>query len=147
LLNKQRFTGKKETYGAVLRDFHSLMHGRSAAYVRSSILGDLVQILRTRTPNEVYVTNEADAHPDHQATFSFVRDGAKLADYRGTLFTFVVHGKPPPGHAHRVVLTETQQRRKRVLIKEFQTKLSPLHDNLAEKFTRPEEVFWPIRIK
>lgn len=142
---KQRFTGKKETYGAVIRDFHSLMHGRPAAYVRASVLGDFVQILRTRMPKVVYVTNEADIHPDHKATFWFVRDAAKVAGYRGTLFTFVVHGKPPPGRAHRVVLTEAQQRRKRALIEEYQTKLSPLHDDLAEKFTRPEEVFWPVR--
>jgi LmbE family N-acetylglucosaminyl deacetylase len=144
---KQQFTGKTETYGAVLRDYHTLAHGRPAPYVRSSVLGDLVEILRTRKPKAIYVTNEADTHPDHKAAFWFVRDAAKAAGYRGTLFTFVVHGKPPPGPARHVSLTDAQQRRKRALIVEYQAKLSPLHDDLAEKFTRAEEVFWPIRIE
>jgi LmbE family N-acetylglucosaminyl deacetylase len=144
---KQQFTEKTETYGAVLRDYHTLRHGRPAPYLRSSVLGDLVEIIRTRKPKEIYVTSEADIHPDHRATFWFVRDAAKAAGYRGTLFTFVVHGKPPPGPARRVALTEEEQGRKRALIEEYQAKLSPIHDDLAEKFTRPEEVFWPIRIE
>jgi LmbE family N-acetylglucosaminyl deacetylase len=144
---KQQYTGKSETYGAVLRDYHSLVHGRPAPYVRSSVLGDLVEILRTRKPKEIYVTNEADIHPDHKATFWFVRDAAKAAGYRGTLFTFVVHGKPLPGPARRVPLTDAEQGRKRALIEEYQTKLSPIHDDLAEKFTRAEEVFWPIQVE
>jgi LmbE family N-acetylglucosaminyl deacetylase len=144
---RQRFTGKTETYSAVIRDYHTLRHGRPAPYLKSSVLSDLAEILKTRKPKEIYVTNEADTHPDHKATFCFVRDAAKAAGYRGTLFTFVVHGKPPPGQAHRVALSDAEQRRKRALIEEYQTKLSPIHDNLAETYTRAEEVFWPIRIE
>ena len=144
---KQQFTGKTETYGVVLRDYHTLAHGRPALYLRSSVLGDLVEILRTRKPKEVYVTNEVDTHPDHKAAFWFVRDAAKIAGYRGNLYTFVVHGKAPPGRAHPVALTKAQQDRKRVVIEQYQTKLSPIHDELAEKFTRAEEVFWLVRIE
>lgn len=144
---KQPFTGKTETYGVVIRDHHTLTHGRPAPYVRSSVLGDLVEILQTRKPKEIYVTNEADTHPDHRATFWFVRDAARTAGFRGTLFTFVVHGQIAPGAANRVALTEAQQGRKRALIEEYQTRLSPIHDDLAEKFTRSEEVFWPVRIE
>jgi LmbE family N-acetylglucosaminyl deacetylase len=142
---QQRFTGKTETYGAVLRDYHTLAFGRPAPYLRSSVLADLVEIVRARKPKEIYVTNEADSHPDHRATFWFVRDAATAAGYRGTLFTFVVHGKPPPGPARHVSLTDAHQRRKRALIEEYQAKLSPIHDHLAEKFARGEEVFWPIQ--
>jgi LmbE family N-acetylglucosaminyl deacetylase len=144
---KQQFTGESETYGVVLRDYHALAHGRPAPYVRSSVLGDLVDIVQTRKPKEIYVTSEADTHPDHKATFWFVRDAAKAAGYRGTLFTFVVHGKAPPGTTHRVALTDAERVRKRALIEEYQVKLSPIHDDLAEKFTRAEEVFWRIRIE
>lgn len=144
---KQPFTGRTETYPAVLRDYHSLAHGRPAPYLRSAILGDLAEIVRTRKPKAIYVTSEADTHPDHKATCWFVRDAAKMVGYRGTLYTFVVHGKPPVEPAHRVPLTVAQQGRKRALIVEYQDKLSPLHDDLAEKFTRPEEAFWPIRIE
>ena len=74
-------------------------------------------------------------------------DAAKAAGYRGTLFTYVVHGKAPAVTGHRVMLTEKEQGRKRATIEEYQQKLSPIHDNLADKFARPEEVFWPIRIE
>lgn len=144
---KQPFTGKAETYASVIRDYHTLAHGRPAAYTRASILADLEEIIKARKPREVYVTSEADTHPDHRATFWFVRDATKAAGYRRPLFTFVVHGKPPVGPAHRVVLTQAEQDRKRAILKEYQTKLSPVHDYLAEKFTREEEVFWVVRIE
>lgn len=144
---RQPFTQKTESYEAVIRDYHSLAHGRPAPYLKSSVLGDLVEIIQTRKPKAIYVTNEADSHPDHRATFWFVRDAAKAAGYRGTLFTFVVHGKPPPGPVHRVALSETEQARKRALIEEYQTRLSPIHDELAEKYARAEEVFWPIQVE
>ncbi len=144
---KQKFTGKTETYGAVLRDYHSLAHGRPAPYLRSSVLGDLEEIVRTRKPKDIYVTSEADTHADHKATFWFVRDAAKAAGYRGTLFTYVVHGQPPAGPAHRVPLTQAQRDRKRALIEAYQARLSPIHDDLAQRFTRDEEVFWPVPLE
>ena len=144
---KQPFTGKAETYASVIRDYHTAAHGRPAAYTRASVLADLVEIIQARKPREVYVTSEADTHPDHRATFWFVRDAAKVAGYRGSLFTFIVHGKPPAGPAHRVVLTEAERGRKRAMIEEYQTKLSPVHDYLAQEFTRAEELFWLVRIE
>ncbi len=144
---RQPFTGKAETYAAVIRDYHTLAHGRPAAYTRASVLADLEEIIKARKPGEVYVTGEADTHPDHRATFWFVRDAARAAGYRRPLFTFVVHGKPPGGPAHRVALTEAEQDRKRAILKEYQTMLSPVHDHLAQEFTREEEVFWLVRIE
>ncbi len=144
---KQPFTGKAETYAAVIRDYHTLAHGRPGAYTRASVLADLEEILGARKPGEVYVTGEADTHPDHRATFWFVRDAARAVGYRRPLFTFVVHGKPPEGPAHRVVLTEAEQDAKRALLKEYQAKLSPVHDDLAQEYTREEELFWPVRIE
>jgi hypothetical protein len=44
-----------------------------------------------------------------------------------------------------VVLTEAEQGRKRAMIREYQTELSPVHDYLAEKFARAEELFWLVR--
>lgn len=144
---RQPLTGKAETYAVVIRDYHTLAHGRPAPYTRAAVLADLVEILKARKPKEIYVTGEADTHPDHRATFWFVRDAAKTAGYRGSLLTFVVHGKPPAGPAHRVALTEAEQGRKRAIITEYQAKLSPVHDYLAETFTREEELFWPVRIE
>lgn len=140
-------TGKAETYAAVLRDYHTLAHGRPAAYTRASLLADLTAIFRVRKPREVYVTNEADTHPDHRATFWFARDAARAAGYRGTLLTFVVHGKPPAGPARRVDLTAAERGRKRALIEEYQAMLSPVHDDLADTYAGAEELFWPVPIE
>jgi LmbE family N-acetylglucosaminyl deacetylase len=145
---QQKFTEKKETYGVVVGDYHSLIHGRPAPYTRASVLGDLSEIIRTRQPKEIFVTNEADSHPDHRATFWFVRDAARAAGYRGSLFTYMVHGKGPaeaPGR--RIVLNQALLDRKKAVIEEYQAGLSPLHDSLAARFTKPEEVFWPVRIE
>ena len=47
----------------------------------------------------------------------------------------------------RVRLTAEELEKKRATIEEYAKHLSPIHDRLAEKFTKPEEVFWPIRIE
>jgi LmbE family N-acetylglucosaminyl deacetylase len=138
---RERFTGKVETYGTVIRDYHMLTHGRPAPYIRSSVLADLVEIIKTRWPREIFVTDEADTHPDHRTTFRFVRDAAKAAEYRGTLFSFVVHGTPPDAPDRSVVLTDAERVRKRALIEHYQTNLSPVHDDLAETYAGPEEFF------
>jgi LmbE family N-acetylglucosaminyl deacetylase len=143
----QPFTGKAETYAAVVRDYHTLAHGRPAAYTRAAVLADLAEIIRARGPGEVYVTGEADTHPDHRATFWFVRDAAKAAGYRGPLLTYVVHGRPPAGPPRRVVLTEAERDKKRALLREYQAGLSPVHDDLAEEYARGEELFWPVRVE
>jgi hypothetical protein len=49
------------------------------------------------------------------------------------------------GPAYRVALTKAEQDRKRAILKEHQTKVSPVHDDLAQEFTRAEAVFWLIR--
>ena len=138
---RQPFTGKSETYGTVIGDYHTLTHGRPAPYTRSAVLDDLVEIIRTRRPREIYVTDEADTHADHRMTFRFVRDAAKAADYRGKLFSFVVHGTPPEAPDRRVVLTETERVLKRALLEQYQTHLSPVHDDLAKTYAGPEELF------
>ena len=145
---QQKHTEKKETYGVVVRDYHTLTHGLSAPYTKASVIGDLTEIIKARQPKEIFVTNEADTHADHRAAFWFVRDAARAAGWRGNLFTYAVHGKGPaeaPGR--RLMLTKAQQDRKRAVIEEYQAGLSPLHDNLAAKYATAEEVFWPVRVK
>lgn len=144
---RQPFTRKAETYGTVIRDYHSLTHGRPAPYTRSSVLADLVEIIEARRPREIYVTDETDTHADHRTAFRFVRDAAQAAGYRGTLFSFVVHGTPPDAPDRRVVLTDTERVRKRALIEQYQTHLSPVHDDLAETYAGPEELFRHVPLK
>ena len=144
---RQPFTGKAETYGSVIRDYHTLAHGRPAPYSRSSVLNDLVEIIKARRPREIYVTDEADTHADHRTTFRFVRHAAEMAEYRGMLFSFVVHGTPPDAPDRRIVLTDAERVRKRALIEQYQTHLSPVHDDLAEQYAGPEELFRAVPFK
>ncbi len=145
---RQKFTQKNETYGVVLPDYHSQAHGRPAPYIRASVVGDLTEIIKARKPKEIYVTNEADVHGEHQASFWIVRDAVRAADWRGTIFTYLVHGHTlPKGPMHRLRLTADELELKRKAIEEYAKHLSPIHDKLAEKFTKPEEVFWTIRIE
>jgi len=145
---RQKFTQKNETYGVVLPDYHSQVHGRPAPYIRASVVGDLTEIIKTREPKEIYVTNEADSHGEHQASFWIVRDAVRAAEWHGTIFTYLVHGHTmPKGPVRRLRLTADELEKKRATIEEYAKHLSPIHDKLAEKFAKPEEVFWPIRIE
>ncbi len=140
---RQKFTQKNETYGVVVRDYHSVVHGCPAPYVRNSVVGDIVEIIKTSQPKEIYITTETDTHGDHQAAFWFVRDAAKAADFQGTLFTYIVHGRTLPKlPARRVPLTTVQVEKKRAAIREHQ--IPTVHDTLTS-YAKPEEVFWPIR--
>jgi LmbE family N-acetylglucosaminyl deacetylase len=142
----QPFTGRSETYGPVVADYHRRVHLRAAPYLRTSLIGDLTEIIRARRPGEIYVTGEADSHGDHRATFWFVRDAAKAAGYQGTLWTYIVHGRTPaepPGL--RLTLSSSELARKHSLIESYQTGVSPVHDQLAATYAKPEELFWPVK--
>ena len=111
---RQQFTKKNETYALIQKDYHTSVHGKPAPYKRSSVLGDLVELLTTLQPTEIYVTDETDGHIDHRASFWFVRDAAKQVGYKGAFYTYLVHGLPawpfPPGvrrtgHLNRAKLT------------------------------------------
>ena len=87
-------TGKRSTYGPTIADYHTLAHGQPAAYVRSSVLADVVEVLRDSEPSAVYVTDPADTHPDHTTLFELVSGAAASIGYDGELLTFVVHSGP-----------------------------------------------------
>jgi LmbE family N-acetylglucosaminyl deacetylase len=144
---QQMFTMKNETYGVTARDYHSVVHGTPAPYLKANVVGDLAEIIRTRRPKEIYVTHEADTHGDHRTAFKFVRDAVRSAGYRGDFYTYVVHGPPPSGEpSRRVTLTATQIETKRAALRDHQAGTSPIHDRLADEYTKPEELFWKIRV-
>src|SRR5262249_42584028 len=49
---RQQFTKKNETYALIQEDYHASAHGKSAPYQRSSVLGDLGELLTTLQPTE-----------------------------------------------------------------------------------------------
>jgi LmbE family N-acetylglucosaminyl deacetylase len=143
---EQKFTKKRETYGVTVQDYHSMVHGKAAPYLKASLVGDIAEIIRARQPGEIYVTNEADVHGDHRAAFWFVRDGAREAGHTGPIFTYIVHGKPLATPAdRRLVLTPEETAMKRAALLDHQAGTSPIHDHLADEYTKPEEQFWLIR--
>jgi LmbE family N-acetylglucosaminyl deacetylase len=169
---RQQFTRKNETYALIQKDYHTSVHGKPAPYQRSSVLGDLVELLTTLQPTEIYVTDETDGHIDHRAAFWFVRDAARQVGYKGAFYTYLVHGLPswpfPPGITpkltfesrkvdgevaprglpwpppRRVLLTPEQAQRK---LKSIQAHNIPVigfpdHQKEMESFVKSEEVFW-----
>jgi LmbE family N-acetylglucosaminyl deacetylase len=144
---QQRFTHKSETYGSVVRDYHSQVHGEPATYTKAAVMADIVEIIKSCQPKEIYVTNDVDTHADHRAAGWFVRDAAQAAGYRGALLTYVVHGKPPnEPPIRRVPLSPSQQVMKHAVIELYQQGTSPVHDQLADTYALPEELFWPGQI-
>jgi LmbE family N-acetylglucosaminyl deacetylase len=169
---RQQFTKKNETYASIQKDYHTSVHGRPAAYKRSSVLGDLVELLTTLEPTEIYVTDGTDGHIDHRAAFWFVRDAAKQVRYKGAFYTYLVHGLPawpfPTGVTpnlpfesrkvdgevapralpwpppRRVPLTPVQAQRKLKSIQAHDIPVvgMPQHQSEMESFVKSEEVFW-----
>jgi LmbE family N-acetylglucosaminyl deacetylase len=91
---QQEFTRKSETFGPAQTDYHFQVHGRTAAYTRSSALDDAVEIIQDTSPSQIYVSSAADTHADHRAAFWFVLDAVTAAGYQGKLSTFIVHTEP-----------------------------------------------------
>jgi LmbE family N-acetylglucosaminyl deacetylase len=138
-------TGRSETYGTAVVDYHTHRHGRAAPYLKQAVLDDLKTIIADALPREIYVTAEVDTHPDHATIFRFARDAAAAARFGGRLLTFVVHGdepKAPP--TRRIALTPDELAKKRAALEIYQAGVSPVHDRLAEEYAKPEERFWEI---
>jgi LmbE family N-acetylglucosaminyl deacetylase len=85
-------TGRSTTYGPVVTDYHTRAHGRPAPYTRAGALADIEEVVRESAAERIYVTDHADQHPDHRATFDLVRDAIAGVGYTGWLLTFEVHG-------------------------------------------------------
>jgi LmbE family N-acetylglucosaminyl deacetylase len=171
-ISRQQFTKKNETYALIQKDYYTTVYGAPAPYKRSSVLADLVELLTTLQPTEIYVTDETDGHIDHRAAFWFVRDAAKQAAYKGAFYTFLVHGLPawpfPTGVTpdqpfesgkvngevaprglpwpppKRVPLTPAQAERKLKSIQAHNIPVvgMPEHQSEMESFVKSEEVFW-----
>jgi len=148
------------------------VHDEPALYQRSSVPGDLVELLTILQPTEIYVTDETDGHVDHRAAFWFVRDAAKRVGYKGIDYTYLVHGLPawpfPPGATpnqpfesrkfdgevalrglpwpppRRVPLKPKQAQRKLKSIQAHNIAVVgiPDHQKEMKSFVKSEEVFW-----
>jgi LmbE family N-acetylglucosaminyl deacetylase len=87
----QPFSQNNQTYGLLAQDYHTRVHGTPAPYRRQAVLDDVAELIRALQPNQIYVTDDADTHADHQAAFWFVRDAANAVGWQGELYTYLIH--------------------------------------------------------
>jgi LmbE family N-acetylglucosaminyl deacetylase len=87
----QPFTQKNQTYSLIAQDYHTRIHGMPAPYRRQAVLDDVTELIQALQPSQIYVTDDADTHADHQAAFWFVRDAANGVGWRGELYTYLIH--------------------------------------------------------
>ena len=140
----QTYTDKNGTYPLTFTDYHSLKHGKPAPYTKSAILSDIEEIIRTRKPREIYVTNQLDSHGDHKASFWYVRDAALAAGFSGQLYTYIVHGKKlQVAPFRRIALSDKEVAIKKAAIREH--KIPTVHDTLDRHATE-FELFWPTTL-
>ncbi len=66
-------TGTYGERGADGRDEHTARTGKPGAYVAAELEEDLASLLARLRPRDLYVTHPLDTHPDHAATYSYVR--------------------------------------------------------------------------
>ncbi|MFP5115250.1 PIG-L deacetylase family protein [Bacillaceae bacterium C204] len=168
---QQHFTLMRQTYSMVYPDYHSLVYGMPAPYLKEFALSDTMDLIRCMQPKEIYVTDGADGHPDHQAAFLFVRDAVQATGYRGQVYTYLIHSGPDtewpwprgitprlPFEAHeykgeripsfvpwpppvRVPMSEAEAIRKLNAIRAYRSQLATDREYL-ESFIKKEEIFW-----
>lgn len=84
--------------GAARADEHTARTGKPAEYTDASLLGDMVAVLGRLSPRDVYVTHAIDSHPDHAATYAYVRRALETLPESTragiTLHRAVVHAGP-----------------------------------------------------
>ena len=165
-------TNRTATYGPVEVDYHTLAHGRPGPYNLASALSDVEQVLSDSQPTRVYVTDRADQHSDHSATYALVHDAIAAVGYRGPVLTFLVHsgqawpwpqglvpgsqfethtaggfvypmGVPWPPPV-RVPLTAAQRAAKLRALAAYYSQLE-IDRRYLESFVKSEEVFWTAR--
>jgi LmbE family N-acetylglucosaminyl deacetylase len=66
-------TGTYAERGASHRDEHSARTGAAGTYEARSLEDDLAALFGRLRPRDIYVTHPLDRHPDHAATYAYVR--------------------------------------------------------------------------
>ena len=84
---------KDSTYCLVQPDYHAVVHGKPGPYTHDFLMADTVELIKSRQPDEVYVTAEQDGQPDDRAAYFIVRDAMQAAQTKCALYTFLVHGR------------------------------------------------------
>ncbi|WNR44969.1 PIG-L deacetylase family protein [Paenibacillus roseipurpureus] len=89
---EQPLTKRQATYGKLMPDFHSQLYGCHAPYRKACALSDTKVLIQALQPKEIYVTDAADTHRDHQAAHAFIMEAAADLGYKGCIYTYLIHG-------------------------------------------------------
>lgn len=78
-------------------EYHYLNTGKHAQYTSVNFKSDLLDIIRTYRPAELYTTHDQEWHPDHKAAYYLadeaIRSLMKKYDYHPVLNQTVIHGE------------------------------------------------------
>ncbi len=81
--------------GAHRRDEHLARSGSPAPYTADALEEDLAAVLERTRPRDVYVTHPIDTHPDHAATYAYLRRALDRADVAPPrIHRAIVHSGP-----------------------------------------------------
>lgn len=81
------------TYGTkVVKTYHFKHFGKEGTYTRSSIMQDLIYLLKEHQPDTIYTTYRYDAHYDHVGLSLYVREAIdRIGDYSPIVLEGLVH--------------------------------------------------------
>lgn len=137
----------------------------NAPYCGESLLNDIVKILKTDQPTDIYLPHPCDNHPDHYATYCFVSAALQQIQAHAThniqVHTYIVHRgdwpvpkgdrrNEPLAPPHGLVQTNTKwyslvlspeiAARKRSAIMSYSTQVD-VERNFLLSFARNNEIF------
>lgn len=119
---------------------------------RQQTVRQLVQLLRSHKPGEVYVPHRHDRHPDHEATYALVRSAIAESEIEVSLLQYPVWilWKAPLlidlkvqeiTGAHRLSIQSVKTKKKDA-IAVYDSQCSVLPRGFLKKFVSPYEFFW-----
>lgn len=162
------------TYGLEDKeDFHYLCFGEHGTYSRNTLMNDLQELIKRRSPDVILTTHPLDMHGDHEALFYFVKsvleDKNVFSDIR--VFGGMVHSPEgdetwplrdslcftcPKGMEEsweeRLVLPlganfiggKIDGNLKYEALKKYETALEPNAVDYLMAFMKDEEIFWEL---
>ena len=89
--------GSDHSIDAAFDEYHRMTQGTPAPFNHLSLRSDILGILVKSPLTDVYVTDSADLHPDHRATFRFVVEALNSLASKPAIHTYLVHS----GTAHQ----------------------------------------------
>ncbi|MCX7748790.1 MAG: PIG-L family deacetylase [Clostridia bacterium] len=80
-----------------VKDYHSLVYGKSADYTRANLLGDIRDVITRFMPSHIYTTSHSDRLGDHAAADLFVTEAIKnirneMPQYAPRFYESIIHG-------------------------------------------------------